>query len=76
MRRVGLALLSDDVVSEQFLGRLDSVNGVRIHYLEQGQAPPIVLIYGNGVMAEAYRLSGLFDRLAHQHRIVVSSSSI
>lgn len=51
-------------------GRFVEVDGVRIHYLEQGQGSPIVLIHGNGVMAEDYRLSGLLDRLAEQHRVV------
>jgi pimeloyl-ACP methyl ester carboxylesterase len=51
-------------------GKFIDVDGVRLHYLEQGTGPAIVLLHGNGVMAEDFRLSGLFDRLAQTHRVI------
>lgn len=51
-------------------GKFVEVDGVRVHYLEQGSGPPLVLIHGNGVTAEDYRLSGLLDRLAVNHRVI------
>lgn len=51
-------------------GRFVSVDGVRLHYLEQGQGPALVLIHGNGVTAQDYVLSGLFDRLARSYRVI------
>jgi pimeloyl-ACP methyl ester carboxylesterase len=51
-------------------GKFIDVDGVRLHYLEQGTGPAIVLLHGNGVMADDFRLSGLFDRLAQTHRVI------
>ena len=51
-------------------GRIVEVDGVRLHYLEDGEGPPVVLIHGNGVTAEDYVLSGLFQRLATSHRVI------
>lgn len=46
------------------------VDGVRLHYLEAGDGPPVVLIHGNGVTAEDYVLSGLFQRLSTHHNVI------
>lgn len=53
-------------------GRFMTVDGVRLHYLEQGDAdgPVVVLLHGNGVTAEDYRNSGLLDQLAVSHRVI------
>jgi pimeloyl-ACP methyl ester carboxylesterase len=51
-------------------GKFISVDGVRLHYLEQGEGPPLVLIHGNAVSAEDFRLSGMLDRLAQTHRVI------
>jgi pimeloyl-ACP methyl ester carboxylesterase len=51
-------------------GRFVTIDGVRLHYLEQGQGPTLVLIHGNGVTAQDYVLSGLFDRLARSYRVI------
>jgi pimeloyl-ACP methyl ester carboxylesterase len=52
-------------------GRFIEVEGVRLHYLEQGTGSPVVLLHGNGVTAEDFRISGLFAALAKSHRVVV-----
>lgn len=46
------------------MGRFVTVGNVRLHYLERGQGHPVVLIHGNIVTAEDFRISGLFDLLA------------
>jgi hypothetical protein len=51
-------------------GRFITVDGVRLHYLEKGEGPPVVLIHGNVVTAEDFVLSGVFDRLARNHRVI------
>lgn len=49
-------------------GRFVEVDGVTLHYLERGQAGPaarpIVLLHGNGDLAEDFAISGLLDQLA------------
>ena len=52
-------------------GRFLEVGGVRLHYLERGAGPPVVLLHGNVVTAEDYVLSGMFDQLVERgHRVV------
>jgi pimeloyl-ACP methyl ester carboxylesterase len=52
-------------------GRFLEVDGVRLHYLERGAGPPVVLLHGNVVSAEDYVLSGVQDRIAERgHRVV------
>jgi pimeloyl-ACP methyl ester carboxylesterase len=51
-------------------GKFLTVDGVRLHYIEMGQGPPYVLIHGNGVSSSDFVLSGLFDRLAQNHRVI------
>jgi pimeloyl-ACP methyl ester carboxylesterase len=51
-------------------GRFVTVDGVRVHYLERGEGPPIMLLHGNGATAEDFAVSGLLDALAADHRVV------
>ena len=51
-------------------GRFITVDGVRLHYLEKGEGPPVVLLHGNVVTAEDYVISGVFDRVARNHRVI------
>lgn len=51
-------------------GRFVEVDGVKLHYLDKGEGSPIVLIHGNGVMARDWVLSGVFDALARNHRVI------
>src|SRR5687767_12755254 len=44
-------------------GRFVTVDGVRLHYLEKGEGPPVVLIHGNVVTAEDYVWSGVLERV-------------
>lgn len=51
-------------------GRFVEVDGVRLHYLERGEGPPVVLLHGNVVTAEDWILSGVLDLLARRHRVL------
>jgi pimeloyl-ACP methyl ester carboxylesterase len=55
-------------------GQFLDVDGVRLHYQTHGRedAPQtVVLLHGNGVMAEELELSGLVERAAREHRVIV-----
>lgn len=54
-------------------GRFVEVDGVRLHVLERGDpdAPPLVLLHGNGANAEEMLLSGLVARAAVRYRVLV-----
>jgi pimeloyl-ACP methyl ester carboxylesterase len=51
-------------------GRFVNVNGVRLHYLERGAGPPVVLVHGNMVTAEDFDLSGVLTLAAGRHRVI------
>lgn len=53
------------------IGQFLEVDGIRLHYVEQGQGQPVVLLHGNGSMTEDFAASGLVDRLAENHRVIV-----
>jgi pimeloyl-ACP methyl ester carboxylesterase len=52
------------------VGRFLTVDGVRLHFIERGSGPPVVLLHGNGAMVEDFLISGLFDALAVNHRVI------
>jgi len=52
------------------LGRFLDIDGVRLHYVERGNGPPVVLLHGNGVSHRDFEASGLLDRLASNHRVI------
>ncbi|MCI0755951.1 alpha/beta fold hydrolase [Teichococcus vastitatis] len=52
-------------------GRFIMVEGVRIHLLEQGHgSETIVLLHGNGAMAEDFAISGILHRLSARFRVL------
>lgn len=51
-------------------GRFIEVDGVRLHVLERGSGPAVVLLHGNGAMAEDFLISGVFGGLAVEHRVI------
>src|SRR5215204_6638239 len=53
------------------IGRFINVDGVRLHYFEQGQGDPVVLIHGNGTLIQDFTVSGLVDGLSGRHRVIV-----
>src|SRR3954465_10608447 len=53
------------------IGRFLKVDGVRLHYIEQGQGEPLVLIHGNGTLIQDFTINGLVDRLSERYRVIV-----
>src|SRR5688572_12710925 len=51
-------------------GRFVEVDGVRVHYIARGKGRPVVLIHGNGTMAEDFVICGLLDQLAKHYRVI------
>ena len=51
-------------------GRFVEVDGVRLHFLEEGSGPAVVLLHGNGAMAEDFVISGVFGGLAVERRVI------
>ncbi len=52
------------------MGRFLEIEGSRVHYLERGDGPPVVLLHGNVVSADDYVWSGVLDAAARHHRVV------
>lgn len=51
-------------------GRFVEVDGVRLHYLERGSGPVVVLLHGNGIVANDFENSGVVDSLAERYRVI------
>src|SRR3954469_7894954 len=51
-------------------GRFVEVDGVRVHYIVRGKGRPVVLVHGNGTMAEDFVICGLLDQLAKHYRVI------
>src|SRR4051812_34372622 len=60
-RKVVQALEAEPVHRPRPLGRFVEVDGVRVHYIARGKGRPVVLIHGNGTMAEEFVNCGLLD---------------
>jgi pimeloyl-ACP methyl ester carboxylesterase len=50
-------------------GKFIEVNGVRLHYLEQGDGEPLVLLHGNGSMIQDFASSGLIAASSKSYRV-------
>jgi pimeloyl-ACP methyl ester carboxylesterase len=50
--------------------RFVRIDGVRLHYLEAGSGPTIILLHGNVVSAEDFEVSGVLDLLADRYRVI------
>jgi pimeloyl-ACP methyl ester carboxylesterase len=51
-------------------GRFVEVDGVRLHYIDRGSGPVVVLLHGNAGLAQDFELAGLIDRLAASYRVI------
>jgi pimeloyl-ACP methyl ester carboxylesterase len=73
---LGVAAIANHLVAKRSerhhppRGQFLEVDGVRLHYLERGEGPTVVLIHGNGVTARDYELSGLLGRLSQRSRVI------
>lgn len=52
-------------------GRFVEVSGIRIHYVDQGEGEPLVLLHGNGSSIQDFESSGLTRLAAKQFRVIV-----
>ena len=74
---VAAAIVANDLVARAAerrhppRGRLVTVDGNTLHVIERGGGSPVLLLHGNGAMAEDFVVSGLVDRLAAGHRVIV-----
>nr|WP_246413222.1 alpha/beta hydrolase [Methylobacterium brachythecii] len=51
-------------------GRFVEIRQLRVHYIVKGRGRPVVLVHGNGTMAEDFLISGLIERLATHYRVI------
>lgn len=51
-------------------GHFIDVDGVRLHYVERGEGPPLVLLHGNGILANDFDASGLAGEAAGRYRVI------
>jgi pimeloyl-ACP methyl ester carboxylesterase len=51
-------------------GKFLDVDGVRLHFIDRGDGPAVVLLHGNGSMARDFQSSGLIDVLARKYRVI------
>jgi pimeloyl-ACP methyl ester carboxylesterase len=51
-------------------GRFVTAHGVRLHYLDEGSGPPLVLLHGIGSMVDDFVLSGLVREAAKHYRVL------
>lgn len=52
-------------------GRFIEVNGTRLHYVDRGKGPLLVMLHGNGSMIQDFGSSGLIDLASRDHRVIV-----
>jgi pimeloyl-ACP methyl ester carboxylesterase len=52
------------------IGKFVEVDGVRLHYIERGDGPPLVMLHGMGSLIQDFLGSGLIDRAAAHYRVI------
>jgi len=52
-------------------GKFVEVGGIRIHYVDQGEGEPLVLLHGNGTSIQDFESSGLVRLASKQFRVIV-----
>ena len=52
------------------LGKFVSIDGARLHYIDRGKGPPLVLLHGNGSMIQDFHSSGLIEQAAKHYRVI------
>lgn len=51
-------------------GNFVYVDDLKLHYLEEGEGIPVILIHGNYAQASDFEASGLITLLAQKHRVI------
>lgn len=52
-------------------GSFLTVDGVQLHYIDEGEGPAVVLLHGNAVLLQDYVASGLLRSLSKRHRVIL-----
>lgn len=52
------------------IGKFVEVDGIRLHYIERGDGPPLVMLHGMGALADDFLASGLINLAAERHRVI------
>lgn len=51
-------------------GKFVEVDGLKLHYVERGDGPVLVMLHGMGALLQDFLGSGIIDRLAETHRVI------
>jgi pimeloyl-ACP methyl ester carboxylesterase len=51
-------------------GNFIEIDDVRLHYVDKGEGPVVVLLHGNGVSLQDFEASGVLDLAAKNHRVI------
>ena len=51
-------------------GKFVEVHGVKLHYIDRGAGPAVVLLHGNAVSARDWESSGILSEIAASHRVI------
>ncbi|TPK75653.1 alpha/beta hydrolase [Mesorhizobium sp. B2-3-3] len=51
-------------------GHVMEIDGARLHFLEAGTGVPLLLLHGNGSIAEDFTSSGIFEKAAKTYRVL------
>jgi pimeloyl-ACP methyl ester carboxylesterase len=51
-------------------GRFIEIDGVRLHYVERGEGPPLVMLHGLGSMVEELAMSPLYSLVTARYRVI------
>jgi cysteine desulfurase/selenocysteine lyase len=52
------------------IGKFLEVDGQRLHVIDRGSGPAVLLVHGNGAMVGDWEASGVIDALAADHRVI------
>ncbi|MER8697106.1 alpha/beta hydrolase [Mesorhizobium opportunistum] len=63
------AVRAKRAIASRAHGRVIEIASLRLHVIEAGTGMPLLLLHGNGSMADDFRSSGIFDELAKTYRV-------
>ena len=52
-------------------GSFMEIDGIKLHYSDRGEGPPVLLLHGNAVTGDDYNTSGVAERLLPNHRVII-----
>lgn len=52
------------------IGKFVEVDGVKLHYIDEGEGPPLVLLHGNGATLQDFILSGVVEAASSCFRVI------